>query len=260
MLIPTSLLPLCICSYFVVHHTTILAPRDSPNTDGVDPDSSSDICIEDTYIATGDDLIAVKSGWDEYGINYNRPSTRITVRRITGSTPFAGVAVGSETSGGVENVLIEHITLHNVAVGVHIKTNTGRGGFVRNITVSDVYMENAKKGIKIAGDVGNHPDARFDPDALPVVSDIVIRNVTGVKVQQAGLFKGIKKANFTNICLSNINMYGGYSSTVEGRRGRDDSNWECSNVMGSSSRVSPSPCSELMIGSTVSEFCSSHLV
>ncbi|KAF2297941.1 hypothetical protein GH714_005829 [Hevea brasiliensis] len=157
------------CSNVVIRFVTILAPHDSPNTDGIDPDSSSNVCIEDSFISTGDDLVAVKSGWDEYGIAYGRPSSGITIRRVTGSSPFAGIAVGSETSGGVENVLAENISLYNMGVGIHVKTNTGRGGLIRNITFSDVYMENVRKGIKIAGDVGDHPDDNFNPNALPVV-------------------------------------------------------------------------------------------
>ncbi|KAL8170701.1 hypothetical protein V2J09_022505 [Rumex salicifolius] len=226
------------CRNVVVQYATILAPPNSPNTDGVDPDSSSNVCIEDSYMSTGDDLVAVKSGWDEFGISFGRPSTNITVRRLTGSTPFAGVAVGSETSGGVQNVLIEHIILLNVGVGIHVKTNVGRGGTVSDITFSDVYIENAKKGIKIAGNVGGHPDQDFDPNAMPVVRGIYISNVHGLEVRQAGLITGIKNAPFTDICLSDVNLFG--SSNARG------STWECSDVTGSSLRVSPSPCSELV--------------
>nr|GEX34062.1 probable polygalacturonase [Tanacetum cinerariifolium] len=185
------------CSHVVIHHVTILAPPDSPNTDGIDPDSSSHVCIEDSYISTGDDLIAVKSGWDEYGIAYNRPSHDITIRRITGSSRFAGIAVGSETSGGVYNVLAEHITLRNMGVGIHLKTNIGRGGIIRNITVSDVYMVNVRKGIKIAADVGDHPDNNYNPNALPVLKYVRIKNIRGYKVMQAGLIQGLKNSPFT---------------------------------------------------------------
>ncbi|KAK9274739.1 hypothetical protein L1049_021990 [Liquidambar formosana] len=173
------------CSKVVIRYVTILAPLDSPNTDGIDPDSSSNVCIEDSYISTGDDLVAVKSGWDEYGIAYGRPSIGITIRRLTGTSPFAGIAIGSETSGGVENVLAENINLFNMGVGIHIKTNIGRGGVIKNITMADVYMENVRKGIKIAGDVGDHPDDKFNPNALPVVKGITMRNIWGEKVQQA---------------------------------------------------------------------------
>ncbi|KAL9319652.1 hypothetical protein ACSQ67_011491 [Phaseolus vulgaris] len=225
------------CNNVVVRYVTILAPRDSPNTDGVDPDSSSNVCIEDSYISTGDDLVAVKSGWDEYGIAYGRPSSGITIRRLTGSSPFAGIAVGSETSGGVENVLAENINLFNMGVGIHIKTNKGRGGFIKNITVAHVYVENARQGIKIAGDVGGHPDEKYNPDALPVVKGITIRNVWGVKVNRAGLINGLKNSPFTDVCLSVINLHGMAGSRAP--------NWKCSDVSGFAYQVSPWPCSQL---------------
>ncbi|KAK2431465.1 hypothetical protein P8452_44643 [Trifolium repens] len=228
------------CSNVVVRFATILAPRDSPNTDGIDPDSSSNVCIEDSYISTGDDLVAVKSGWDEYGIAYGRPSSNITIRRVTGSSPFAGIAIGSEASGGVENILAEHINLNNMGIGIHIKTNIGRGGYIKNISISHVYMENARKGIKISGDVGDHADDKYDHNALPIVKGITIVNVWGVKVLQAGLIKGIKNSPFSDICLSDINLHG-----VNGTRSRTPS-WMCSDVVGVAHEVSPWPCSELI--------------
>lgn len=193
--------------------------------------------------------MAVKSGWDEYGIAYGHPSSGITIRRVTGSSPFAGIAVGSETSGGVENVLAEHINLYNVGVGIHVKTNIGRGGFIRNITVSDVYMENARKGIKIAGDVGDHPDDKFNPNALPVVNGITIKDVWGTKVQQSGLIQGLKNSPFTGICLSNINLHGVAGPTSPPLK--------CSDVSGSAYQVKPWPCSELS-GSQQTGACSNH--
>ncbi|KAL3619193.1 hypothetical protein CASFOL_036763 [Castilleja foliolosa] len=226
------------CSDLVVNYVTILAPADSPNTDGIDPDSSSNVCIEDSYISTGDDLVAVKSGWDEYGISYNRPSRDITIRRVTGSSPFAGIAVGSETSGGVENILAEHIYLYNMGIGIHLKTNIGRGGVIRNITVSDVKIVTARKGIKISGDVGDHPDEKYNPNALPILKDVVIKDVTGENVQQPGLLKGVKNAPFTGIYFNNINLSGG------GGGGRKLP-WQCSDVSGQAVKVSPMPCSEL---------------
>lgn len=225
------------CSNVVVRYATIIAPADSPNTDGIDPDSSCNVCIEDSYISTGDDLVAIKSGWDEYGIAYGRPSSYITIRRVTGSSPYAGIAIGSEMSGGVEHVLAEHINLFNMGIGIHLKTNMGRGGFIRNITISDVYIENARRGIKISGDAGDHPDDRFDPNAVPLVEDITMKNIWGQKIRQPGLIKGIKNAPFTDICLSDINLYGSAVKTTP---------WECSDVRGSSLKVSPWPCSELI--------------
>lgn len=126
------------------------------------PDSSSSVCIEDTYISTGDDLVAIKSGWDEYGISYGRPSYDITIRRVRGSSPFSGIAIGSEASGGVQKVLVEDVNLYNTGIGIHVKTNMGRGGYIRDVTFKNVYMNNVRKGIRIVGDVGDHPDEYFN--------------------------------------------------------------------------------------------------
>ncbi|KAE8672372.1 endo-glucanase 2 family protein [Hibiscus syriacus] len=183
-----------------------------------------------------DDLVAVKSGWDEYGIAYGRPSSYITIRRVTGTTPFAGIAVGSETSGGVENVLAENIVLYNTGVGVNIKTNIGRGGFIKNITVSQVFMENVRTGIKVAGDTGDHPDNNFNPNALPLVNGVILKNIWGVEVQRAGSMQGLKDAPFTGICLSNVSYQGTTGATPS---------WKCSDVSGAAIEVSPWPCTEL---------------
>lgn len=181
--------------------------------------------------------MAVKSGWDEYGIAYGRPSTGITIRRITGTSPFAGIAIGSETSGGVSHVLAENIDLYNMGIGLHIKTNIGRGGFIKGITFSDIYMDNVRRGIKISGDVGDHPDENYNPNALPFVKGITIKDVWGVRVQQPGLIQGLRNSPFTGICLSNVNL--------RGLAGHKRVPWTCSDVNGASLEVNPSPCSEL---------------
>jgi polygalacturonase len=59
------------------------------------------VCIEDCYIESGDDLVAVKSGWDQYGIKMARPSSNIIIRRVSGTTPTcSGVGIGSEMLEG----------------------------------------------------------------------------------------------------------------------------------------------------------------
>lgn len=196
--------------------------------------------------------MAVKSGWDEYGIAYARPSSGITVRRITGSSPFAGFAVGSETSGGVENVLAENLNIFKTGVGIHIKTNSGRGGFIRNISVSDVNLSNVRKGLRIAGNVGDHPDDQYDPNALPLVDGLTIKNVWGVGVQQPGSIQGIKNSPFTQICLSNVKL-----NLVASPRGVP---WVCADVSGGALGVQPSPCTELSTTTTYGmSFCTNAL-
>lgn len=75
--------------------------------------------IEDCYIVSGDDCVAIKSGWDEYGISFGMPSQHITIRRLTCISPTSAViALGSEMSGGIQDVRAEDITAINSESGV----------------------------------------------------------------------------------------------------------------------------------------------
>lgn len=198
-------------------------------------DSSDDVCIEDCYISTGDDLIAIKSGWDEYGIAFGRPSTNIIIHRLVGKTQVsAGIAIGSEMSGGVSNVHAQDIRFYDSYTAIRIKTSPGRGGYVRNIYVSNMTLTNVDIAIRFTGLYGDHPDDGYDPNALPVIEKITIEDVKGENVKKAGLIEGIEGDSFVDICLSNINL--NVSSNYP---------WNCSNVRGYSDTVLPEPCEPL---------------
>ena len=118
---------------------TILAPMNAPNTDGIDPDSSTNVCIEDCYIESGDDLVAVKSGWDQYGMAVARPSSNIVIRRISGTTrTCSGVGIGSEMSGGIFNITVEDIHVWDSAAGLRIKTDKGRDSAVAQMITQTI--------------------------------------------------------------------------------------------------------------------------
>ncbi|CAF2060035.1 unnamed protein product [Brassica oleracea] len=216
----------------LVKNLTILAPLDSPNTDGVDPDSSTNVCIEDCYIVTGDDLVSIKSGWDEYGISYARPSSKIKINRVTGqTTSSSGIAIGSEMSGGVSDIYIKDLHLFNSNTGIRIKTSPGRGGYVRNVHVSNVKFHNVQKAIRFTGKYGEHPDENFDPKALPVIEKITFENVNGEGIGVAGLLEGIEGDEFKNICFLNV--------TLIVKKNSKKAPWKCSHVRGYSQWVSP---------------------
>ncbi|OAY62011.1 probable polygalacturonase [Manihot esculenta] len=223
------------CSQVIVQNVTIRAPLDSPNTDGIDPDSSDDVCIEDCYISTGDDLIAIKSGWDEYGISYARPCRNIIIRRLVGQTrTSAGIAIGSEMSGGVSEVHAENIQFYNSNTGIRIKTSPGRGGYVRDIYISNITLTDVKIAIRFTGHYGEHPDEHYDPEALPTVERITIEDIAGDNIQYAGILEGIEGDSFLNICLSNITL------NITSK-----SPWNCSYIQGYSDSVSPETCEPL---------------
>ncbi|XP_077229785.1 putative polygalacturonase [Tasmannia lanceolata] len=89
-------------SNVIVKGITIIAPLRSPNTDGINPDSCTNVRIEDCYIVSGDDCVAIKSGWDEYEIAVGMPTQHVIIRRLTCTSPTSAViALGSEMSGGI---------------------------------------------------------------------------------------------------------------------------------------------------------------
>lgn len=222
------------CSHVTIQNVTILAPFGSPNTDGIDPDSSDNVCIEDCYMSTGDDLISIKSGWDEYGISFGRPSTNINIHRLTGRTTSAGIAIGSEMSGGVSEVHAEDIYLFDSKSAIRIKTSPGRGGYVKNVHISNITLVNVDIAIRFTGLYGEHPDDSYDPDTLPVIKRVTVENVIGENIKRAGLIQGIKGDNFVDICLSNITLNVSKKNP-----------WNCSDVKGYSELVSPEACEQL---------------
>ncbi|PPR98114.1 hypothetical protein GOBAR_AA22553 [Gossypium barbadense] len=188
---------LVLFDHVIVQNVTILAPLDSPNTDGINPDSSNDVCIEDCYISTGDDLIAIKSGWDEYGISFARPSTNIIIRRLIGhNRNGSGIAIGSEMSGGVSEVYAENLYFFYSSTAITIKTARGRGGYVRNIYILNVTLVGVDTAIRFDSTFSPHPDDFYDPNALPVIERITIKDVIGNNIKVAGLLKGIEGDTF----------------------------------------------------------------
>ncbi|XP_044481239.1 probable polygalacturonase [Mangifera indica] len=223
------------CSNVIVQGVTILAPVTSPNTDGINPDSCTNTRIEDCYIVSGDDCVAVKSGWDEYGIAFGMPTKQLVIRRLTCISPFSAViALGSEMSGGIEDVRAEDITAIDSESGVRIKTAVGRGGFVKDIYVRGMAMKTMKWVFWMTGNYGDHPDNNYDPKALPVIQNINYRDIVAENVTMAARLEGIPGDTFSEICISNVTV----GLTAKPKKLQ----WNCTNVEGISSAVTPKPC------------------
>ncbi|KAL8064154.1 hypothetical protein ABFS82_01G072100 [Erythranthe guttata] len=226
------------CSNVIVQGLTILAPVTSPNTDGINPDSCTNTRIEDCYIVSGDDCIAVKSGWDQYGISFAMPTKRLVIRRLTCISPFSAViALGSEMSGGIEDVRAEEILAIDSESGIRIKTAVGRGGYVKDIYVRGMTMKTMKWAFWMTGNYGSHPDNNYDPNALPLISNINYRDMVAENVTMAAKLEGISGDPFTGICISNV--------TIELAKKPKKVIWNCTDVEGVSSGVVPLPCSQL---------------
>ncbi|CAK9176909.1 unnamed protein product [Ilex paraguariensis] len=147
---------------------------------------------------------------------------------------LAAIALGSEMSGGIQDVRAEDITAINTESGVRIKTAPGRGAFVKDIYVKGVRMNTMKYVFWMSGAYGSHPDNGYDPKALPVIRNINYRDMVAQNVTIAGNLAGINGDPFTEICISN--------ATIEMRKESKKLPWNCTDISGVTSRVSPQPC------------------
>ncbi|XP_021725540.1 probable polygalacturonase [Chenopodium quinoa] len=238
------------CSHVLVQNISAYSPPSSPYTIGIVPDSSDHMCIENCNISMGYDAITLKSGWDEHGIKYNRPTTCVHIKQVNlQASTGSAVAFGSEMSGGISHVLAEHLDIKNSFTGIVFRTAPGRGGYIKNIEVSSVEMENIHTAFIASGQYESHPDEEYDPSALPILEQITINNVVGVNITVAGSFTGIENTPF-EFTLSEISLSLNSAST-------STSAWVCSDVVGSSKSVSPEPCPELKSSSDSNSLSSS---
>lgn len=122
----------------VIAHTKILS-EGVWNGDGIDPDSTTNCTIFDVDFHTHDDCIAIKSGKNPEGNKIARPTKNVKIFDCR-CTHGNGIAIGSEMSGGVEGVYIWDCNLINTYTGVRVKTIEKRGGYVRNLQVSNCYF------------------------------------------------------------------------------------------------------------------------
>lgn len=129
-------------SGILISNVWIQNPPDSPNTDGINPESCKDVRIQGCLIDVGDDCIALKAGKEnELGIEFP-PCQDIVITDCIMQNGHGGVVIGSELLGGVRNVTINNLVMKNTDRGIRIKTKRLRGNIIENIFASNIQMEN----------------------------------------------------------------------------------------------------------------------
>ena len=116
--------------------------RMAKNADGFDPDSCARVRVADCWFSTGDDCISLKSGKGMEGAKVGKPTEDVTVTGCTFVQGHGGVAMGSEVSGGVRRVLVEHCIFQGGNNALLVKSTAGRGGYVEDITGEDLDVSN----------------------------------------------------------------------------------------------------------------------
>lgn len=140
-------LHLCYSRRVVVEGVTI-ANSAGPSTDGIDIDSCEQVRVERCVVACNDDNICIKAGRGQEAAVKARSARDIVIRECTLNSG-SGITIGSETSGGIERVLIEHNRFNGTGVGFRIKSARNRGGFIRDITVRHLHLVDVRFAVMI---------------------------------------------------------------------------------------------------------------
>lgn len=173
-----------------------------PNNDGFDPESCSDILVEDTVFDTGDDCIAIKSGRNNDGRRVNVPTENMVIRNCIMKDGHGGVVLGSECTGGIRNIFVENCTMDSPDLdrGLRFKNNAVRGGVLEN-----VFMRNVKIGR--VGEAVLTIDLLYEEgakgDFKPVVRNVQLDHITSSASPRVMFIRGFPGAVIENIRISN---------------------------------------------------------
>jgi polygalacturonase len=190
-----------------------------PNNDGCNPDSSKDVLIENCVFDVGDDCIAIKSGRNEDGRRIARPAQNIIVRNSSMRDGHAGVAIGSEISGGARNIFIENNRMDSPHLdrALRLKSNARRGG-----VIDGVYFRNS-----VVGQVSEALltiDFQYEEGPLgdfpPTARNISIENVKAEQSPRLFYIAGLPAATIDGIVVKDTQILGATATEVVEHVGR----------------------------------------
>jgi polygalacturonase len=202
----------------IIRNVKILAPANSPNTDAIDPFSSSHVVIDHVFADVGDDDIAIKSG----PINSpgpDDPSHDITITDCTFMHGH-GLSIGSEIAGGAQNIRAERISFEGTDNGIRVKANRDRGNDVSHLLFRDITMKNVKNAVIIS----EYYPKVMPPDAgetaqpvtrlTPHFHDITLEDVTATGSTMAAAIVGLPEAPIAGVVMHNVKIGAQYGMTI----------------------------------------------
>lgn len=173
------------------------------NNDGIDPEYAKDVLIEKVTFDNGDDNVAIKAGRDHEGrANTSTPSENIVIRNCN-FKGLHGVVIGSEMSAGVQNVYVENCkTVGYLKRGIYIKTNADRGGYIKNIFVRNIELDEVEDCLYMTANY--HGEGKgFQSE----ISNVHFSNITCNKASESGIvIQGFPDKKIKNISLNNIEI------------------------------------------------------
>ncbi len=204
--------------HITIKNLTVKNPWFGQNTDALDLESSKNALVEDCHFDTGDDGITIKSGRDEEGRKKGMPTKDVIVNNCVVYHAHGGFVVGSEMSGGVNNMFVSNCTFIGSDIGLRFKTTRGRGGLVENIYVDNVNMKDipaeailfdmyymAKDPVVLSGEKREPPKVEAKPvdETTPQFRNFYFSNITCNGAAKGIFVRGIPEMHVKNIWIEN---------------------------------------------------------
>ena len=203
-----------------IYDVKISAPKVSPNTDAIDPESCDGVNIIGCRFSVGDDCIAIKSSKIELGMKLNVPADHHTIRNCLMDHGHGGVTLGSEIGAGVRNLTVSHCVFRGTDRGLRIKSRRGRG---KNCRIDDVLFENIRMEGVLTPIVINlwynccDPDSESEyvwsrehlpvDDRTPYMGSFCFKNMDCSDAEIAACYiDGLPEAPIESVTLQNISV------------------------------------------------------
>lgn len=131
------------CKDVTIEGVTVRCPWNAQNGDGIDLMQCQRVVVRGCTVDVGDDGICLKGGAGESALAAG-PCKDILIENNTVFHAHGGFVIGSEFSGGMENIVVRHNTFSGTDTGLRFKSAPERGGVTKNIVISDIYMTDIK--------------------------------------------------------------------------------------------------------------------
>lgn len=192
-------LHLLYCKGVKVDGVSISAEHNIPSSDGIDIDQCDGVTIDHCDIDVNDDCISIKAGRETNTVP-NRVCQNIIIQNTRFGYGHGGVAIGSETSGGIRNVEVRDCVAEagNWAP-VRFKTQQSRGGVVQHIIFRNFKLNNVVKAFEFNMNwVSSHGKLSPPSNPLPVMRDVQLINITGT-ARSGGVVMGLAGSPVSNV-------------------------------------------------------------
>jgi polygalacturonase len=179
-----------------------------PNGDGIAVDSCRDVRVSDCFFNTGDDCIALKSGRDADGRRAARPTENVTITNCVMHGGHAAIAIGSETAGGIRDVIASNIVVRGTERGIRLKSSRGRGGVVENLRFENLVIEDTlEHAVEITAHYGKLPPEPFS-ERTPVFRNIAFSHLTIANARRIAAIAGLEEQAVEQVRFTDVTAAG----------------------------------------------------